>query len=754
MKAKKKFDPKVIQQFFIEHTEKIVVGLVAVLFVYFAYKSATLQGFATKPPDLTTATKAANDKILKGPDTKTPGTTCPFQPYAVLIDRFKVPLNALQYPMPDILYWKPFAFASPRHTGSVRRRAVAGHSGARAILKWTTPIRPRPANAGSSSPDSYRTRNSWPSFVAGSRARPWPMTRERDDPKYVTYFVQRAEVVPGAAGEPQWQFMVFRGANKAASEWGGKSALEIADLSHVDPQLTSPMPQLVNGTWGPEAVSPPQIPVVEHQNGPAPPVAGQPPIVGGRGTGYQPPPVGGILTPTNAAPSSGDILSGGGPEPGAVKAVDNEKVEEAAVPEYKLVRAIDFDVKPDKKYIYRIFLVLRNPNFGQPATVLEDAELANSKYLGVRGEPVMDTKEKDKIVDWPTDPKKWSKPCTSQRVPDDMRVLGGKVIAAKPPTPPEITAEVRILLWQIKTGLNGSFGSDPQLRGTALNFPDAAVKRPGSQRTTPVDIHTKCILVDIQGGEPVWPSTNRRDIFDAGTILVMDDTGNLVMHDEVTETKEWNDATKEPETPQSRNGDNGRPSDKKKDTGDTPKPPDINSQLNECPRPSWRRSLAKASSMPDYSVRIAGDNLIYSAAHFIMLPGGICEPLHGHNYRVAVEVCGPLGEVDCVIDFLALLEIMKAIVGELDHAVLLPTRHPAIRVVAGEEEVEVRFGPRRWIFPRGECRLLPLVARPLSGWPTSWPSACLRAWPPENFARPQACGSSWKSRLAAGPPAR
>ena len=96
--------------------------------------------------------------------------------------------------------------------------------------------------------------------------------------------------------------------------------------------------------------------------------------------------------------------------------------------------------------------------------------------------------------------------------------------------------------------------------------------------------------------------------------------------------------------------------------------------------------------MPDYSVRIAGDHLIFSAAHFIMLPGGICEPLHGHNYRVAVELGGPLDEIDCVIDFHALREIMKSILAELDHAVLLPMRHSAIRVSVGEGEVEVRFG--------------------------------------------------------------
>ena len=39
MKSKTKFDPKVLQQFFIDHTEKFVLGLVAVLFLFFAYQS-------------------------------------------------------------------------------------------------------------------------------------------------------------------------------------------------------------------------------------------------------------------------------------------------------------------------------------------------------------------------------------------------------------------------------------------------------------------------------------------------------------------------------------------------------------------------------------------------------------------------------------------------------------------------------------------------------------------------------------------
>jgi len=140
--------------------------------------------------------------------------------------------------------------------------------------------------------------------------------------------------------------------------------------------------------------------------------------------------------------------------------------------------------------------------------------------------------------------------------------------------------------------------------------------------------------------------------------------------------------------------------------------------------------------MPNYSVRITGDHLIYSAAHFILLPGGICESLHGHNYRVAVELSSPLNEIDCVIDFLALLQVMKSIIAALDHAVLLPTRHPAIQVLAGENEVEVRFGPRRWVFPQTECRLLPVVSTTVELMANYLARRLLETLAAQGFARP------------------
>jgi 6-pyruvoyltetrahydropterin/6-carboxytetrahydropterin synthase len=111
--------------------------------------------------------------------------------------------------------------------------------------------------------------------------------------------------------------------------------------------------------------------------------------------------------------------------------------------------------------------------------------------------------------------------------------------------------------------------------------------------------------------------------------------------------------------------------------------------------------------MPDrYHVRMSKDYLVFSAGHFITYGGDICERLHGHNYRVKAEVSGPLDANHYVIDFIALRDTLKAIVDELDHHMLLPTRHPLIQVVADEREVTATFRERRWVFPLDDCILL------------------------------------------------
>lgn len=122
---------------------------------------------------------------------------------------------------------------------------------------------------------------------------------------------------------------------------------------------------------------------------------------------------------------------------------------------------------------------------------------------------------------------------------------------------------------------------------------------------------------------------------------------------------------------------------------------------------------------PRFRVRVTKDHLVFSAAHFITFSGNICERLHGHNWRVAVELAGPLDENRYVFDFIALRDAVQAIVTELDHRVLLPTKHQQIRVQANEQEVTATFQDRRWVFPRTDCVLLPVentTAEEIAAW--------------------------------------
>lgn len=114
-------------------------------------------------------------------------------------------------------------------------------------------------------------------------------------------------------------------------------------------------------------------------------------------------------------------------------------------------------------------------------------------------------------------------------------------------------------------------------------------------------------------------------------------------------------------------------------------------------------------SVPQYKVRVTKDHLVFSAAHFITFNGNICERLHGHNWRVAAELTGPLDENGYVFDFIALRDQLQKTVDELDHRVLLPTQHDKIKVREDQNEVEATFEERRWVFPREDCILLPVA---------------------------------------------
>jgi len=113
--------------------------------------------------------------------------------------------------------------------------------------------------------------------------------------------------------------------------------------------------------------------------------------------------------------------------------------------------------------------------------------------------------------------------------------------------------------------------------------------------------------------------------------------------------------------------------------------------------------------MDRFRVRIGGESVPFSAAHFLVMGEGECERLHGHNYRVGAELAGPLDAARIVYDFVALKRMLRAIVEPIDHRTILPGRSPHLRIEEREASVRATFGRKEWVLPSDDCAILPIA---------------------------------------------
>ncbi|MHB8620407.1 MAG: 6-pyruvoyl trahydropterin synthase family protein [Chloroflexota bacterium] len=98
----------------------------------------------------------------------------------------------------------------------------------------------------------------------------------------------------------------------------------------------------------------------------------------------------------------------------------------------------------------------------------------------------------------------------------------------------------------------------------------------------------------------------------------------------------------------------------------------------------------------------------FSAAHFCVFPDGR-EPLHGHNYRVYMDLEGDLDALGYVAEFGWLKGLVRDIVATLDHRVLIATDCPSLQVRTSGGQVEVRWRDDWWSLPEGDVRQVPVV---------------------------------------------
>lgn len=105
------------------------------------------------------------------------------------------------------------------------------------------------------------------------------------------------------------------------------------------------------------------------------------------------------------------------------------------------------------------------------------------------------------------------------------------------------------------------------------------------------------------------------------------------------------------------------------------------------------------------TLHLAKQNFKFSSAHFLIFDDQRAEMLHGHNYRVKVELACPedTGQ-GYAIDFHILKKIIKDRIDIWDEHILLPAKHVDVKhkISMDGKNYEVRFRDRFYSFPVNE----------------------------------------------------
>ena len=111
----------------------------------------------------------------------------------------------------------------------------------------------------------------------------------------------------------------------------------------------------------------------------------------------------------------------------------------------------------------------------------------------------------------------------------------------------------------------------------------------------------------------------------------------------------------------------------------------------------------------DFSIKVYKQYFNFACSHFLIFKDGTREPLHGHNYRVAVQGDNCQLDGDMVFDFLDIKPIVREVCDGLDHKLLLPGENPMLRLETGEKNYQIHTPDgSQFSIPKSDVLVLPI----------------------------------------------
>ena len=372
------------------------------------------------------------------------------------------------------------------------------------------------------------------------------------------FIVERAEIMPnGKPGEfsEKWGRIPYRHGSRFASyietKWSGSgsargvgsgSSGEFVDPQYVDPRFSRTVPPLALRKLQPIATHP-AIPTAAESREASETNTGvaTPDLFGGLNDGEE------ESGEPAARPAPRPVPRGGrggeGVEGGGYVANNNAQVDKL------MFRFYDTDVEPGKSYVYRVKLIVEDPNFPKdPALRPKTAQLASSAIERLADRP-------DPEMYWRMSPPSEISPVAT--LPETEKVLAGPIDPGKV-TPVQGTFEIRTaeksakimaLVWDEAKALDVP-GVVDAARGTVVNFTTTTEAvdpvANGLRKLTDYKFQTDNVVLDIRGGD--W-YTRKKDHLTPGEVLLMDGEGNLVVRSELEDAEDF-DLHTYPEEPE------------------------------------------------------------------------------------------------------------------------------------------------------------------------------------------------------------
>jgi hypothetical protein len=352
-KPKLRLDKAALQEFFIQNVEKIVFGLLAMVFLFMVYSAIMgVERYSKTPQQLQEATSRGQSNLAQGkPNPEDPVLRMDNKDYDAQVTKNHAPLLAANYP--PLPPWGNDIFAKrpPRDAPAVYAvRDLRGTAGVGAF-SMTVESLPRDPAAADDARDARR-----PAAGTGAmetRGQRWivitalvPIAEQekafaelkdcgtvgsydpntRDVVEYSGYIVERVEVnSPADIADPNWAKAKTIRSGDAVAEalklWGGQTAQEQVEqkyLFRIPLSLVFPLGQLMGSVWTDSIAHPPEIPLqVVNRPGMGGPGGAMP--MGGGGVGPRMPMGGGggLMPMGGGGAMPGMPMGGGGAMPRA-----------------------------------------------------------------------------------------------------------------------------------------------------------------------------------------------------------------------------------------------------------------------------------------------------------------------------------------------------------------------------------------------------------------------------------------------------